>query len=246
MRSFFFGLGLALLLVAGAVALRLHVRSAHGLPGCPITHAPGHPAPVPLTGGYFQTGIVDGQWGDGIPRERPLDLTVLRQGGDLYARDCRTCHGALGLGDGLMTRLPDGPRGVADLQTADAVARPDGELFAIVTRGKGKMIGYGDTISAADRWAIVAYLRALQASQHGAAADMAGGPSAVLSPPASETGLGAPTAAETERLSTYGWIDQKIGTVHIPLERALETTLHRLRAKQTSAPVPSGPITPLP
>lgn len=247
MRSLLFGLAAAFVLFTGAVAFRLVVVHAHrGLPGCPAHVEPGHPAPVPLAGNYFQTGTVDGKWGDGLPPELPLDLAAMDRGAALYARDCRTCHGALGLGDGIMTRLPDGPRDVADLQAPDALKRSDGEIFAIVTRGKGKMVGYGDTVPANDRWEIVAYVRALQASQHAVAADL---PIPLPGPPAfpkPEAGLGAPTPAEAARLHGYGWIDRRAGTAHIPIEDAVAATRDRLRARQRSAPVPAGPVTPLP
>ena len=48
---------------------------------------------------------------------------------------------------------------------------PDGEIFNTITHGKNTMLGYGDRIQVIDRWAIIAYLRALQKSQGGAVLD---------------------------------------------------------------------------
>ena len=47
----------------------------------------------------------------------------------------------------------------------------DGEIFNTITHGKNTMLGYGDRIQVIDRWAIIAYLRALQKSQGGAVLD---------------------------------------------------------------------------
>jgi hypothetical protein len=61
---------------------------------------------------------------------------------------------------------------VANLQDDRIRAMPDGQIFNTITNGKNTMGAYGPNISVDDRWAIIAYLRALQRSQRGALADL--------------------------------------------------------------------------
>jgi len=61
---------------------------------------------------------------------------------------------------------------VANLHDKRIVEMPDGEVFNTITKGKGLMGAYGPLVSTEDRWAIVAYLRALQLSRLGTADDL--------------------------------------------------------------------------
>ncbi|NNE99847.1 MAG: cytochrome c, partial [Pyrinomonadaceae bacterium] len=77
---------------------------------------------------------------------------------------CIVCHGPVGKGDGMVVRrgFPQPPTYHDDrLRNA-----PVGHFFDVMTNGWGKMNGYSTQLSAADRWAIVAYIRALQVSQN--------------------------------------------------------------------------------
>jgi mono/diheme cytochrome c family protein len=92
-----------------------------------------------------------------------LDLELLRRGQERYEIYCTPCHGATGTGNGLMTQY--GMVGVASITDAFHARMPEGEYFNVITNGKGRMQGYAPQIKVADRWAIVAYIRALMRSQ---------------------------------------------------------------------------------
>ncbi|PWU08850.1 MAG: cytochrome C, partial [Verrucomicrobia bacterium] len=85
------------------------------------------------------------------------------RGQERFAIYCSTCHGATGAGDGIATKY--GLVGVANLQLEKTRSLADGEIFDVITNGKNLMMPLGPQIPVPDRWAIVAYLRALQRSQ---------------------------------------------------------------------------------
>ncbi len=98
--------------------------------------------------------------------ELPLPLTkeLLERGEDRYRVFCIVCHGPVGKGDGIVVRrgYPQPPTYHDDrLRNA-----PVGHFFDVMTNGWGKMNSYASQIPVADRWAIVAYIRALQVSQN--------------------------------------------------------------------------------
>jgi mono/diheme cytochrome c family protein len=95
-------------------------------------------------------------------------LAVGRQRFDIY---CAPCHGQLGDGNGITKKIGDMPA-VANLHDKRIVEMPDGEIFNTITHGKGLMGAYGPLVQTKDRWAIVAYLRALQLSQLGTADEL--------------------------------------------------------------------------
>ena len=102
----------------------------------------------------------------------PLDLALLRRGQERYTIYCMPCHSPAGDGDGLIVRrgFPPPPSYHQDrLRNA-----PDRHLYDVIKNGYGVMVPYGDRVEPADRWAIVAYIRALQLSQHAAAAELPG------------------------------------------------------------------------
>lgn len=93
----------------------------------------------------------------------PVTAELLARGQERYEIHCTPCHGGQGDGKGITTRL--GMAVIANLHDARIVQLPDGELFHTITHGKNLMQGYGSTIDLADRWAIIAYVRALQLSR---------------------------------------------------------------------------------
>lgn len=113
---------------------------------------------------YFDTGKFDDQWGTGIPFEVTPEL--MARGQERYAISCKVCHGATGAGNGIAGKY--GLVGIANLHQQRIRDMADGEIFNTITHGKNTMMGYGDRIQVQDRWAIVAYIRALQKSQGGA------------------------------------------------------------------------------
>jgi mono/diheme cytochrome c family protein len=98
-------------------------------------------------------------------REMPFPITakLLRRGQDRYAIYCMPCHSPLGDGDGRIVErgFPAPPTYHQDrLRQA-----PDRHLYDVISKGFGAMRPYGDRIAPEDRWAIVAFVRALQLSQ---------------------------------------------------------------------------------
>ena len=79
---------------------------------------------------------------------------------------CAACHGATGAGNGVAQKF--GLSTVQSLTQERIRVMSDGEIFNTITHGKNTMMAYGDRIQVLDRWAIIAYLRALQKSQGGA------------------------------------------------------------------------------
>lgn len=84
---------------------------------------------------------------------------------------CAVCHGQAGDGNGIM-KVRSAIEGdaaivtIASLQTPVIRAYPNGQIFDVITNGKNTMMGYGDKLSPEERWAVVAYVRALQLSQN--------------------------------------------------------------------------------
>jgi mono/diheme cytochrome c family protein len=116
--------------------------------------------------GHLATGGIDGYFANGMPEE--LGLTAenvgafLTRGRDIFDINCAICHGKSGDGQGMTGQF--GVPGIADL-TQDTYAQavyPDGRLFDVISNGKGNMGAYKHNIALRDRWAVVAYVRALQ------------------------------------------------------------------------------------
>jgi mono/diheme cytochrome c family protein len=84
---------------------------------------------------------------------------------------CAVCHGQAGDGNGIM-KVRSAIEGdaaivtIASLQTPIIRAYPNGQIYDVITNGKNTMMGYGDKLSPEERWAVVAYVRALQLSQN--------------------------------------------------------------------------------
>lgn len=94
----------------------------------------------------------------------PVTKELVDRGQDRYNIYCIVCHGPVGAGDGMIVRRGLGaPPTYHDDRLRNA---PVGHFFDVITNGWGKMNGYAASISPADRWAIVAYIRALQISQN--------------------------------------------------------------------------------
>jgi mono/diheme cytochrome c family protein len=100
----------------------------------------------------------------------PVDLEVLRRGRERYNMHCAVCHGEVGYGNGIVTTY--GFVGVSSYHVDRLRAMSDGEIYGTITDGKGLMMPYGPQVRPRDRWAIVAYIRALQRSQNATLADV--------------------------------------------------------------------------
>jgi mono/diheme cytochrome c family protein len=102
----------------------------------------------------------------------PATPAFVARGRERYDIYCSPCHGLAGNGDGVIVRrgFPAPP----SYHSNRLRAAPGAHFFDVITRGYGVMYSYASRISPSDRWAIVAYIRALQLSRH-APADVAAG-----------------------------------------------------------------------
>jgi cytochrome c553 len=127
-----------------------------------------NPVPGTVARGHLETdhaffeGKVDGKLVDTFPF--PVTMGVLERGKQRFDIYCSVCHGYLGDGNGMivqrgMIRPPS--YHIDRLRDASV-----GHFYDVITNGYGAMYSYADRISPRDRWAIVAYIRALQLSQH--------------------------------------------------------------------------------
>jgi mono/diheme cytochrome c family protein len=97
----------------------------------------------------------------------PLPVTeqLMARGQQRFEIYCLPCHGPAGDGNGIVKKY--GYATIRSLHEKIVVAQNDGELWNTITYGKSTMFGYGSQVSVEDRWAIVAYVRALQRSRLG-------------------------------------------------------------------------------
>jgi mono/diheme cytochrome c family protein len=117
---------------------------------------------------YVNTGRMGANWGTGIPL--PVDEKLMERGRERFTINCTACHGLLGDGNGIVKQY--GLTTVQSLQQDRIRNMADGEIFNTITNGKNTMMSYGPNVTVNDRWAIIAYLRALQRSQNATAADV--------------------------------------------------------------------------
>src|SRR5580704_5193409 len=134
---------------------------------------------------YFYTGLVNGKEGDGLP----IDLTAdtMARGQERFNIYCTPCHSRVGNGEGMIVQR--GYRPAGDFHTERLRNAPLGHFFAVMTNGYGAMPDYAAQVTPADRWAIVAYIKALQLSQNATAADVGGQQTKSLSDIAAEQEL---------------------------------------------------------
>ena len=124
---------------------------------------------------HSNRGQIGDEWAGSLPI--PITESLLKRGQERFGIFCATCHGLGGVGDGMVSRRADQlQEGTwtppTDLTSSVVVERPDGHLFNTITHGIRNMPAYGPQIDPADRWAIVAYLRALQKSRNATLADV--------------------------------------------------------------------------
>jgi len=111
-----------------------------------------------------------------IPQQVSVTPELLKRGQERFNIYCAPCHGESGYGDGMIAKradrlllTPDLVAGWAqpqNLQEAKIISRPDGHIFNTITHGIRNMPAYDKQISVIDRWAIIAYIRALETSQN--------------------------------------------------------------------------------
>jgi mono/diheme cytochrome c family protein len=121
----------------------------------------------PLPAGAVAQGDLDRASQSAKPPQ--ADLHLLARGRERYDIYCAPCHGLSGNGDGMIVQrgFPAPP----SYHTAALRAAPARHFFDVITNGYGVMYAYAARVEPRDRWAIVAYVRALQESQNAKLAD---------------------------------------------------------------------------
>jgi hypothetical protein len=145
--------------VAGTIPRSTPLRTSAG-EVYPFEDAPVNTGLLPGTTNYVELNPL------------PITATLLRRGQQRFTINCAPCHGQLGDGNGI-TRKIGAMAVVANLHDKRMVSMTDGELFWVIANGRGALMpAYGANVTVEDRWAVVAYLRALQLSQLGSLDDL--------------------------------------------------------------------------
>lgn len=162
--------GLAVILLAGCdnmkkqASYRTETPNPHFANGTTAQHPPAHT--VPHGSNAVRTSAAESRTElEGIA-ELPVRLTpeLLKRGQTEFNVYCAVCHGPDGYGRGIVVRRGfPAPPSFHDERLRNA---PIGHFVAVMTHGYGMMYAYGDRVREADRWAIAAYIRALQRSQN--------------------------------------------------------------------------------
>lgn len=117
---------------------------------------------------HFYRGRSGGDHADTFPM--PVTRGLLERGRERFNIFCSVCHGWLGDGDGMVVRR--GFTRPPSFHSEYLRRAPPGHFFSVITDGFGAMPSYADQIPPRDRWAIIAYIRALQLSQHATVDDV--------------------------------------------------------------------------
>lgn len=157
--------------IAGTVPLGYEFPKAETI-ATPSAAVPAPPARSTIAfsamNDYYDTGKMGTNWGSGIPLEATAEL--MQRGHERFNITCAMCHGVKGDGNGATKQF--GLTTVVTLLDDRIRKMSDGEIFNTITNGKNTMMAYGPNIPVNDRWAIIAYLRALQRSQNANVADV--------------------------------------------------------------------------
>jgi len=106
----------------------------------------------------------------GFPPAVKVDARLLERGQDRYKIFCTPCHGLQGNGEGMIAMR--GMKHPPSYHIDRLRQAPNGYFYDVMTNGFGAMYSYSERITPADRWAIVAYIRALQLSRYAKVADL--------------------------------------------------------------------------
>jgi hypothetical protein len=144
--------------IPGTIARSTPLQSANG-PVYPYEDSPINTGHIIGTTNFIETNPM------------PISAELLKRGQQRFTINCTPCHGATGEGKGITQKI-GAMAVVANLHDKRIVELPDGELFFVITSGRNLMGAYGANVTVEDRWAIIAYLRALQLSRLGAVDDL--------------------------------------------------------------------------
>ena len=123
-----------------------------------------------LTDDYLRTGYKDGEYGRGFPLE--VTRETMDRGRDRYQIYCYSCHGGVGDGNGITREY--GMVATPTFHDERLREMAEGEIYETITQGRGTMGAYRAKMSVEDRWAVIAYVRALQRARLGTEADVPG------------------------------------------------------------------------
>jgi mono/diheme cytochrome c family protein len=117
---------------------------------------------------FLYMGEINGHLVRGFPA--PVTLDQLNKGRERYNIYCSVCHGLTGTGDGMVVQrgFPK-PPSFDEQRLRDA---PEGHFFHVITNGYGAMYSYASRVEPSERWAIIAYIRALQFAHNAAPQDV--------------------------------------------------------------------------
>ncbi len=128
---------------------------------------------------YLHTGFVNGKEGDVMPF--PATKEVLERGQERFNIYCSPCHSQLGDGNGMIVQR--GFKRPPSYHIERLRQAPIGHFFNVMTKGYGAMADYASQVPVNDRWAIAAYIRVLQLSQHAVPGDVPAGAVIATQPP---------------------------------------------------------------
>jgi mono/diheme cytochrome c family protein len=117
---------------------------------------------------HLYQGRVNGELATTFPM--PVNAQLMLRGQDRFNIYCTPCHGRTGKGDGMVVRR--GYRAPTSFHDARLLQAPPGYIFDVITHGFGAMPDYAAQVAVTDRWAIAAYIKALQVSQNATVADV--------------------------------------------------------------------------
>jgi mono/diheme cytochrome c family protein len=117
---------------------------------------------------HLYQGKINGQLADTFPM--PVTLEVMERGRERFNVFCAPCHGRTGQGNGMVVQR--GFRAPPSYHEDRLRTAPVGYFFDVMTNGFGAMQDYAAQVPVADRWAIAAYIRALQFSQRATVNDV--------------------------------------------------------------------------
>jgi hypothetical protein len=120
---------------------------------------------------YFYTGLMNGKEADMMPF--PVTMEVLARGQERFNVYCTPCHSRVGNGAGMIVQRGYKPAG--NFHDAKRLSEPLSHYFYVMTNGYGAMPDYKAQVTPEDRWAIAAYIRALQLSQNAKLSDVPAG-----------------------------------------------------------------------
>ena len=152
--------------VTGTMARGKPIQTAAG-PVYPYQDSPVFSGRMPGTTNYVENNPL------------AVNAQLLERGRQRFTIYCSPCHGQEADGNGI-TRKLGAMAVVANLHDKRIVEMADGEIFNTITYGKNLMGAYGPNVPVEDRWAVIAYLRALQLSWLGSTNDLPAEQSAAL------------------------------------------------------------------